>query len=246
MDWVSGCASRFSDCLSTPAKKLSLGVTMVTNEAASLERSSAVFTFGYKIKINDNHSVRFGISGGTGYSKLNVGDADFSNDPAVLNSGANQFYASGNFGMVYVVKGWQLGFALPEIIGQPYIDHQNDYRQLRRQLYSLSYRKFNLEGIAVNPYFIFNTNLLSQNSWEAATVMYYKEKIWTGLSYHQYNGGGFFFGLKILEGFQFSYSYELPPVSQSFVNTASHEFQMKLSSGLFRAKNHPQAESPGH
>ncbi len=221
-----------------PVKKVSLGMRILSDETVALQRNAAIFTFGYKVMINTDHTLRFGISMGGGYSKLNLGETDFSNDPTVLNAAANQSYLSGNFGIVYSWKGLQFGFAIPEIMGQLHVDREDEFSHLKRQVYTLSYRKKDPQkAISINPYLMYSTNLGSQYFLEAAAIAYYKQKVWLGLSYRYPAGPGLFLGFRIVEGIQLNYSFELPADSPDLDTRYSQEFQIQFNSALLKPKN---------
>jgi hypothetical protein len=104
------------------------------------------------------------------------------------------------------------------------------YAQLRNQLYSVSY-KFRAGNFSFEPYALYRVTRDLQNWWEAATIVYFKEKIWLGGSYHSTQGAGFFLGLDVKEKLRVGYSFELPPVNKEFVSVNSHEIQLNIRLG---------------
>jgi len=216
--------------------RVSLGFTALTQESVALRNTSAKGTLAYKIPISKHHVLSFGISVGVGYNDLDLEQVDYSNDPTILNAADSKVYADGNFGALYTWKNLKIGFALPRLFGQPYISPQllnnNTVSQLKNQFYSLSYKiEFGTGVVSVEPYFLYRLNRDDQNSWEAVSIIYFKDKIWAGGSYHETQGVGFFFGMLIKEKLKFGYSYELPPIDKEFASTSSHEFHINLRLG---------------
>ena len=228
--------------------RASLGFSLITQESVALRNTSAKTIFAYKILISKDQKFSFGITFGIGYNDLDLDGVDYSNDPAILNAADKKAYADASFGMLYTFKGLKIGFALPRLFGQPYISPQqlsdNELSQLLNQLYSLSYKIELTEIISLEPYALYRLARDFQNSWEAACLVYFKDKIWTGASYHNTQGIGFFMGMSINSKFRFGYSYELPPVDKQFVSTSSHELQLNLRVGekkiLIRKPNYEQ------
>jgi type IX secretion system PorP/SprF family membrane protein len=228
--------------------RASLGFSLITQESVALRNTLAKTIFAYKIPIAKDHEFSFGITFGMGYNDLDLDGVDYSNDPAILNAADKKVYADASFGMLYSFKGLKIGFALPRLFGQPYISPQqlsdNELSQLLNQLYSLSYKFELTEIISVEPYALYRLARDFQNSWETACLVYFKNKIWTGASYHSTQGIGFFMGMSINNKFRFGYSYELPPVDGQFVATSSHELQLNLRVGekktLIRKPNYEQ------
>ena len=223
-------------------KKVALGLNIITDEVVALRNTTALATFAYVLPISEDQSLRFGISGGVGMNDLHLEEGEFdANDPTIFNASQNNFYADGNFGAVYTYKGLRLGFSLPQIFesNRFTVDDFNKVgvssSSLGNRFYSVSYKlPVGSGGIAVEPYLLYNQRADDQNSWEAATIVNVKDKIWGGAAYHETNGLAFFLGMNVKNLFRFSYSYELPPVDKDFVNTNSHELQLSLRLGKKR------------
>lgn len=217
--------------------RASFGMNFLTQEVVALRTTSTQATFAYRIPITANQFLFFGLSGVAGYNDLNLNGADYSNDPTILNAASSTFYGDANFGLVYSLDGFRFGFALPKLFGQPYFSPQDlvntHYSQLRNQLYSASY-KFNAGSFSFEPYALYRMNRDLQNWWEAATLVYFKEKIWTGASYNSAQGLGFFLGADIKEKLRFGYSYEMPLANSEFISTSSHEVHLRLRMGKKR------------
>ena len=227
---ASGIAAQFA-----LYSRISIGLSVVTQESVALRNTLAKTIFAYKIPIAKDQILSFGLTFGVGYNDLDLEGVDYSNDPAILNASDNKAYADASFGLMYSFKGLKFGFALPRLFGQPYISPQklanNDFSQLLNHLYSLSYKfEISPDLFSIEPYFFYRLTRDNQNSWEAATFIYFKERIWTGASYHDTQGVAFFLGMAINK-FRFGYSYELPPTDGGFTSTSSHELQLNLRIG---------------
>ncbi len=217
--------------------RVSLGMNFITQETVALRTTSSQATFAYRIPITSNQFIFFGLSAVMGFNNLNLNDADYSNDPAILNASSTKFYGDANFGLIYQLGNLRAGFAFPKLFGQPYYSPSDllnvRYTQFRNQFYSMSY-KFSTGNFSFEPYALYRVNRDLQNWWEVSTLVYFKEKIWTGASYNSTQGLGFFLGMDFNEKFRFGYSYELPPAGGEFVSTSSHELHLKLRIGQKR------------
>jgi type IX secretion system PorP/SprF family membrane protein len=219
------------------SNRASFALGLLAQETVALQNNTAQTTFAYRIPIRANQFIFFGLSGVVGFNNLKL-DADYSNDPTILNAAANTSYADANFGMIYSYGHLKLGMAFPKLLGQKYYSSQDlvnvRYSQLRNQLYSLSYT-FKAGNFSIEPYALYRINRDFQNWWEAATIVYFKEKIWMGGSYHSTQGAGFFLGFQIKEKLRISYSYELPPLDKDFPQLNSHEMQVQIRISKKRA-----------
>jgi type IX secretion system PorP/SprF family membrane protein len=221
-----------------------LGMNFVSDKQVLLKNSTFMGTFGYVVPISQNESLRFGISGGIGMNKLDLSvDELNTNDPAILNAANNNYYIDGNFGVVYTYGGLRLGFALTDIFeSNPFnTETFNKFKlsNLRNRLYSASYRfKVGvMEEFSLEPYVLYRqTQDGLQDYWEAASMVYYKDRIWAGASYNQNNGLGLFLGMNVVDKFNFSYSYEFPPFNTEFAASSSHELHVGFKFGTKKSR----------
>jgi len=216
--------------------RVSFAMSFLSQEVVALRSTSAQATFAYRIPITEKQFLFFGLSGGVIYNDLNL-DADYSNDPTILNASSTKYYSDANFGLVYQLSNLRVGIALPKLIGQDYYSPQDlvyvKYAQLRNQLYSVSY-KFYSGYFSFEPYALYRVNKDFQNWWEVASMVYYQEKFWAGASYHSSQGLGFFLGSEFKEKLRLGYSYEIPLAGSEFITTSSHEVHLQLRLGKKR------------
>src|SRR5690606_23502106 len=161
-----------------------------------------------------------------------------TNDPAIANAVNNNFYIDGNVGIVYAHSGFKFGFAFTELFSSNSFNHDEFSRfafsNLKNRLYSMSYR-FNvgiMENIAIEPYVLYRQSSDGlQDAWEAASLVYFKEKVWTGAGYNQNNGLALFVGMNLKDKFKFNYSYDFPPFKSGINATSAHELHLTLKFG---------------
>jgi type IX secretion system PorP/SprF family membrane protein len=216
------------------SERVALGFNLYSDKQVLLQNTNFMATFGYVVPISKNQSLRFALSGGVGLNKLDLTAEELNtNDPAIANAAGNNFYVDGNFGVVYSISGLRIGFALTDLFKSNAFNEQNfnkfEMSNLRNRLFSASYR-FNvgvMGNISIEPYMLYRqTEDGLQDSWEAASLVYFKNKIWTGVSYNQNNGLALFFGANLKERIKFGYSYEFPPFNAGFPTTSSHELHI--------------------
>jgi type IX secretion system PorP/SprF family membrane protein len=219
--------------------RVALGFAVSSDKQVLLRKSNFIATFGYVVPIAENQSLRFALSGGVGLNKLDLTAEELNtNDPTILNASGNNFYVDGNFGVVYTNAGLRLGFALTDIFESNSFNGESfnefELSNLKNRIYSVSY-KFQLGAFgdfSLEPYFLYRQSKDGlQDAWEAASLLYYKDKFWTGGSYHQHNGLALFLGMNLKETVKFSYSYDFPPFSSGFTSTSSHEIHVGLRLG---------------
>jgi type IX secretion system PorP/SprF family membrane protein len=220
-------------------KRVALGFNLSTDKQVLLRNSNFMATFGYIIPISDNQTLRFGISGGAGMNTLDLNAEELNtNDPAIINASNNNFYVDGNVGVVYAHSGFKFGFAFTELFSSNSFNHDSfnkfAFSNLKNRLYSMSYR-FNvgiMDNFAVEPYLLYRQSADGlQDAWEAASMIYYKNKVWTGAGYNQNNGLALFFGLNLKDKLKMSYGYEFPPFKSGVTATSAHELHLTVTFG---------------
>ncbi len=227
-------------------KRVVLGLNIVSDEVVALRNTSVLATFAYALPLTSTQTLRFGLSGGVGMNDLNLKNGEYDpNDPVIINAAQNNLYVDGNFGALYTNRGFKLGFAFTQLFDGNRFSSKSlgdvKVSSLNNRLYSIGYKFPVGTSLAIEPYFLYRERADKQNSWEAASVVYIKEKVWVGASYHQTSGLGFFVGLSIKDLFKFGYSYEIPPVNNTLPGTSSHELQLSLRIGK---KREPISKKP--
>jgi type IX secretion system PorP/SprF family membrane protein len=219
-------------------KNLSFGATYLFQRAAFLQNSTALGTVAYKVITGPQSTLKFGLSAGVGMYELDIDKTLYSNDPVILSTFSNRTHLSGNFGIIYTIKIFTLGAALPQLFGTDHLDNSQKFRQFRNQLYSLQVKIKTSDRFVVEPYFLYRINADFSNFWEASCKLTFHNKIWTGASFRQFTGLGFFIGFTAAGSIHLNYSYELAPTSTNFANTSSHEIHLALwGDVLFKPKN---------
>jgi type IX secretion system PorP/SprF family membrane protein len=241
--WVdfedSPVASGFS--VQHPLKKRSaLGFNFFSQKAVALRTSSAQFAFAYAVPVASNQSFRFALSGGMGINDLDLEGRDYSNDPLIMRAAQNRVFAQGSFGFLYNYEELIFGFVLPTLFNQQEtgtgILKTHPLEQLVNQLYSVRYKvELNNKGTWMEPYFLYRINRDLQNYWELATLVHFKDRLHTGMSFQQHSGLAFFIGLTFRDHYRMGYNYEVP--RRKSAGSGSHEFQLSMRLGERAAEN---------
>ncbi|HTF17144.1 MAG TPA: PorP/SprF family type IX secretion system membrane protein [Chryseolinea sp.] len=216
--------------------RVALGFNIMTDKQVLLQHSNFMATFGYVLPIARNQTIRFGLSGGVGLNKLDLEASELNtNDPVITRSQGTNYYVDGNFGVVYTYEGLRLGFALTDFFKSdafnPETFNQFKMSNLRNRLFSASYR-FNvgrLQEFALEPYALYRqTTDGVQDYFEVATVAYYRDKIWTGVSYNQNKGLGLILGMNVKDKFRFGYSYDFSGIGSKMASGGAHELHIGI------------------
>lgn len=98
---------------------MGFGLNLNMQSIGLQQQISAQAYFAYKLKLAENHNLRFGISGGyldnrIDISGINVAQED---DPFLMGMQPNIAAFDFNAGLTYEWKDFRFGFAVPQLIG---------------------------------------------------------------------------------------------------------------------------------
>ncbi len=121
---IEGAPTISNFSLHTPiSKSLNFGLSLTSDKRGIAQVSAGMLTIGYNAVIDNETSVRFGLSAGYGfnnvnYSSANVGDPS---DDVLTKLMAKNSYLIGNAGISFHNKTFHGGVSLPNIFQPVYL-----------------------------------------------------------------------------------------------------------------------------
>ncbi|MBX2916028.1 MAG: type IX secretion system membrane protein PorP/SprF [Cyclobacteriaceae bacterium] len=224
------------------SNRLALGLNVFDDKTVLLSSTSVMATFGYKVPIATNHVLGFGLSGGFFSNRIKleeIPDVDI-NDPAILNSMANNFAFDGQFGFNYNFQNLSIGFSLVRLIDNRTLSETRvqeiKFSQLKNKIISASY-KFQLTNeFSFQPNFAYRFTADDLNFFETSGVFSYKETFYLGGGYrHEFGPTAM---VRVAwKDFQIGYAYDLPSTRINVSTGGTSEIQLKWRFG-------PEIEKP--
>ncbi len=220
------------------SKKLSGGVTLVDNSRGLLSTSMAMFTGGYYVQLAEEKMLRFGLSVGTAWNRVNtagVVNAD-PNDPALLNAVSNNFFVQGNAGVSYHSKSFHVGLALPQLFQPSYASVEafnlTKVSPFQSVVVHASNRfYFNKNKNVFEPFAIYRYNQAGNSQYEIAALVHLQNQVWAGASYRQGLGASALAGIKLNKLLALGYSFSMGVSKTNQIVKPSHEIHLALLFG---------------
>ncbi|MBX2895941.1 MAG: type IX secretion system membrane protein PorP/SprF [Cyclobacteriaceae bacterium] len=222
--------------------RLALGLNIFDDKTVLLSSTSVMATFRYKVPIATNHVLGFGLSGGFFSNRIRleeIPDVD-TNDPALLNSLANNFAFDGQFGLNYNFQNLTIGFSLIRLIDNRTLSETKlqeiKFSELKNKIISASY-KFRLSNeFSFQPNFAYRFTADDLNFFETSGVFSYKETFYLGGGYrHEFGPTAM---VRVAwKDFQIGYAYDLPSTRINVSTGGTSEVQLKWRFG-------PEVEKP--
>ncbi|MDQ3047990.1 MAG: PorP/SprF family type IX secretion system membrane protein [Bacteroidota bacterium] len=220
--------------------KAGLGVVLISDRKGISSRTGGDVSYSYRLKINEDMSVAFGISLGVvdhmiDYSKAQV---ESLSDPTLFSDSQRKTVFNASAGLAFNWKELEFGFAVPQIIGNRvnYLDSSNVrsyYTQARHFMGSLKYKFFisKEKKISITPLglvrFVPNTPL----QYDANLNLDFQDKFWIGATYKSGYAVGANAGFCIHKQFYVGYSYDFIIGNIGKYSGMSHELMLNFKFG---------------
>lgn len=225
--------------------RVNIGLNASNYELGLVSSSSAMFTGGYTLPLATDNFLRFGMSVGSAFTRvdataLNFGTApgNTASDPLLTNLAGNTIQLIGNLGISYHVKGFHAGVALPSLFQPVYLTSTSfnaNFKAFDNITIHASNRFMLQKGKnAFEPYVVYRMNKGLPGQFEVAALYHYQHLGWVGVSYKQEYGMSGLLGLKLNKIFALGYSYSLPASGENSIGRASHEIHIAYLFGKTR------------
>jgi type IX secretion system PorP/SprF family membrane protein len=200
------------------AKKVGAGLTLISDRKGISNRTGGNLSYSYRLNINDDAHLRFGLSVGIMNHTLDFSGVlvETSIDPILFTDIQRKTTFDGNAGMVLVWKELELSAAIPQLIGNKvnYVDEDNIrlyYTQSRHIMTSLKYKFFIVKdkGISITPQGLVRFVPNAPFQFDGNINLDWKDKFWIGATYKSDYAVSANVGFCLYKRFCLGYSYDI-------------------------------------
>jgi type IX secretion system PorP/SprF family membrane protein len=198
-------------------KGVGLGLTMFSDVTDILSRSGANVSYSYKLNINTDNSLTFGLALGVINNKVNFTKAVVLDvtDPFLVTQQIARTMVNADFGLAYNWKKLEVGFAVPQLLGNSirYLNNQGatgTYNLARHYYTTLKY-VFDVstsKEITAYPLFMLRNVAGAPTQFDINGVIDWKKYGWFGVTYHSDYAVAFSFGARY-KNLSVGYAYDL-------------------------------------
>jgi len=218
-------------------KKAGLGFGLITDRKGLSNRIGANINYAYRLTINENTYLRFGVSVGVidqtfDYSKAIVQDAS---DPSLFNDVQRKTSFDGNAGLGFIWKGLELGAAVPQIIGNKFNYVENTgirsyYAQARHYMGSLKYKIIisKDKGLSITPLALVRFLPNTPFQYDGNLNFDWNDKFWLGATYKSDYAVSANVGFRIHKQLYVGYSYDIITGSIGKYSGMGHELMLNF------------------
>jgi type IX secretion system PorP/SprF family membrane protein len=219
-------------------KKLAGGLTVSSNKRGLLSTSAFLVTGGYHIMVAEEKMIRFGLSVGSAWNRVDAAGIVNANpdDPALTLAVKNNLFVQGNFGVSYHSKTLHAGIALPQLFQPAYSSTEafsvTSVSPFQSVVVHASNRfYFNRNKSVFEPYLIYRLNRNTPSQFELATIVHLENKLWFGASFRQGLGPSAMAGVKLNKAATLGYSFTTGISKESQIVRPTHEIQIAFLFG---------------
>jgi type IX secretion system PorP/SprF family membrane protein len=175
------------------AKNIGLGLKLYSDVTDITSRIGAFANYSYKLKINDDNNLFIGLAAGLlnnriDFSKAVVTDTD---DPFLFTEPQQKTVFSADFGLGYTWKKLEVGFAMPQVIGNKikYRTNTGDDSFYNLERYYVGSVKYVFDvvkdkEITAYPLIAVRAAKGSPFQYDVNVVLDWKKMGWFGVTYH--------------------------------------------------------------
>jgi type IX secretion system PorP/SprF family membrane protein len=235
---MNGSPTLGSVSFQTPVdNNVGIGVNAINDAKGLISTSTLSFTGAYALSIAKDQMIRFGLSVGAGFNKLDIDQmrAVTPNDPTLISAASNNIQMMGNAGASYHTKTFHIGFTLPSLFEPIYVS-ENPFNASIKPfgnvvIHTSNRFYFSKDKNVFEPYLIYRIRAGLPSQFEVAGLLHLQNKGWIGASFRQEYGISALLGFKVSKQLALGYSYSLGSGGDTGINRPSHEIHLALLLG---------------
>lgn len=195
--------------------QMGIGLVVAHQSQGVQQQLMSSLSYAYRLKINDDHNLRFAVSGGImdnriDYDKLNAQDY---NDPYLIGIRPTKPTFDMNVGLLYNWKALKIGFAVPQVIGNK-VKYANEksrgYYQLERHYMMSAEYDFQVgKEFVLKPQALVRYLPNAPFQYDVSFMATYHKLVWASATYKSDYAVQFNAGVHLFDLVRVGYSYEL-------------------------------------
>lgn len=214
-------------------KNMGIGGGIIFDKAAFISRFSGRLSYSYGINFGPEHHLRLGISAGLYQIRVDASGATVDDITDDVVSGGSQIGMTfdSEFGVFYMLKGFQLGISVPQIFETEAKMNFQQVDGFTETRHFVAYAGYDLklkEKWSVEPSVLYKTAQSGLDQFDFNAMVTYNKLISAGVGYRTHVGFLARLGLNIKDLFYVGYAYEFPGANIASYSNGSHEIMLGL------------------
>lgn len=212
-------------------KNIGLGMMIFNDKQDINERLGIYADYAYRLKLNDDMQLRFGLSLGFLDNRIDFANAIVRDaaDPMMFTQQQRKSGLDANLGTSFNWKELRVGISVPQLIGQRLeyanYDTRSYYQLSRHYLGTVSY-KYEISDFAIEPMVVVRWLPHTPFQYDVNAMGSWKNMVWLGVSYRSNFAVGINARVKLFGNLSAGYAYDIMITPLKTSAGISHEFML--------------------
>jgi type IX secretion system PorP/SprF family membrane protein len=221
-------------------KNIGLGINLLSEKKGISNRVGGNIFYSYRLKLNDDMHLSFGISAGLVNQSFNFSNVvvETNTDPNLLTGKQHKLTYDANVGLAFIWKTFELGLSVPQIVGNK-IQYKGDttsgatYAQERNYFGYLKYKFYiaKEKGLSLAPQALVRVTPNAPLQYDGVINFDWNDKFWVGATYKSNYAVAANVGVCIRKQFYVGYSYDFVVGNIGKYSGMSHEIMLNFKFG---------------
>lgn len=219
-------------------KKIGLGAYLYSDRTDLIERLGGNFSYAYFFNFKDDHRFSLGLSAGVQQIRVNMDRANPSdaNDPLLQSNLKSGITFEGNVGFNYYLKGFKLGFSIPQLVQTKVQDLNSnsalDYQLARHYLLMASYEvSLANDKFFIEPGAMFRMTKGGEFQVDGMAKFSYKRLAWLSVAYRYDYAMTVGAGVQLHDRLSLGYATDISINGLQGYTSGTHEVMIGLKFG---------------
>ncbi len=223
-------------------KRLSFGCNVLQDSRGILSNTGLLLTLAYSVRLTPSSYLRFGLSAGAAFNKIDMNKLAGLNDNALAKIVDSNSYFLGNAGFSFHTKSFHAGFSFPLLLKPAYVSQDafsiTQINPLQSFIVHASNRFYSHTNKYVfEPYLLYRINQGLPSQLEVASVLHLNHVLYIGASYKQDFGVSALGGIKVNNVFVLGASYGFKATGANELNSPTYEIHLGYLFGKHKKEN---------
>ncbi len=220
-------------------RNMGLGLQVQNDEIGARKTPSASLAYAYKIKLDRDRKISFGLQAGMINYQINWNQLEYEipNDPVAYSTDGNRWIPTFDFGLMYLAPKSYVGISAAGLNRSPLTASDFSDARLNTFLNFVAGYVFELsESMMLKPSVLARHSLQGPTQFDVNLGALVKNTVWLTATY-RYDFGLVFSGHLILrEKFHVGYAYDYALNNLVAVQSGTHELFIGYDFNVYRAK----------
>ncbi|MDP6908717.1 MAG: type IX secretion system membrane protein PorP/SprF [Flavobacteriales bacterium] len=237
-----------------PFRKYNMGMggSIFADITGPTSRVGFYLSYAYHLKLSNSLKLGMGLSMGLLQYRIDGTKINLhtDGDPTLPSQVMTVYTADATFGVNLVHKNFNVGFSLPQIIGNnlKFLENQEETKSsLARHYMVMGGYTFHVRDFGIMPNLLFKYVYPTTPQFDVGLKLDWRDQFWIGATYRHDDAVAFMGGLTYKEFLIIAYSYDMTTSNLNNYSSGSHEMMVGVRFKPWKKKAtvEPEAASEG-